>query len=168
MPIHKSLAHLYGHEWKTKTRPRILERDGNRCKFCGKPNHTMIDQATRPGVAMWYLLPVVDPITHESTLHLINNKGEVLSTDAERLPLAKFAPVRVVLTIAHLDHDPTNNADDNLAALCQWCHLHHDTQQHKETRSKRKDAARPVLALLEGGSISDEEATKPRIQESIH
>mgnify|MGYP001397670851 CR=1 FL=1 len=30
---------------------------------------------------------------------------------------------RVVLTVAHLDHDTRNNADDNLRALCQRCHL---------------------------------------------
>jgi len=32
----------------------------------------------------------------------------------------------VVLTVAHLDHDPTHSTDDNLAALCQACHLEHD------------------------------------------
>lgn len=26
---------------------------------------------------------------------------------------------RILLTIAHLDHDPRNCSDDNLAALCQ-------------------------------------------------
>jgi 5-methylcytosine-specific restriction endonuclease McrA len=35
----------------------------------------------------------------------------------------------VVLTIAHLDHDPTNNTWDNLRALCQRCHLRHDLPQ---------------------------------------
>ena len=29
---------------------------------------------------------------------------------------------RALLTVAHLDHDPGNNAEDNLAALCQACH----------------------------------------------
>ena len=33
---------------------------------------------------------------------------------------------RVVLTIAHLDHDPANNDPDNLRALCQMCHNTHD------------------------------------------
>lgn len=28
------------------------------------------------------------------------------------------------LTVHHLDHDKSNNADYNLAALCQRCHLH--------------------------------------------
>ncbi len=27
----------------------------------------------------------------------------------------------VVLTVAHLDHNPANSHDDNLAALCQKC-----------------------------------------------
>lgn len=37
---------------------------------------------------------------------------------------------RVVLTVAHLDHDTTNNHDDNLRALCQRCHLFHDLEHH--------------------------------------
>ena len=40
---------------------------------------------------------------------------------------------KVVLTVAHLDHDPTNNADDNLAALCQLCHNTYDApKRHSE------------------------------------
>lgn len=42
----------------------------------------------------------------------------------------------VVLTIAHLDHDVSNNSDDNLAALCQRCHLTHDAQQHAHSRAR--------------------------------
>lgn len=48
---------------------------------------------------------------------------------------------KVVLTIAHLDHDVSNNDDSNLAALCQRCHLTHDAQQHamnaRQTRAHR-------------------------------
>lgn len=36
----------------------------------------------------------------------------------------------VVLTVAHLDHDTTNNHPDNLRALCQRCHLTHDAKLH--------------------------------------
>lgn len=49
---------------------------------------------------------------------------------------------RVVLTVAHLDHDPTNCADDNLRAWCQRCHLTYDAVHHAknaaETRRKRR------------------------------
>jgi hypothetical protein len=38
-----------------------------------------------------------------------------------------------ILTVHHIDGDPGNNADDNLVALCQVCHLHfqakHDPRQ---------------------------------------
>jgi 5-methylcytosine-specific restriction endonuclease McrA len=46
---------------------------------------------------------------------------------------------------AHLNHDPSDNRDENLAWLCRACHLIHDRLHHKETRSIRKDAARPLL-----------------------
>lgn len=46
---------------------------------------------------------------------------------------------------AHLDHDPSNNADQNLAWLCRACHLHHDAAKHRDTRQRRKDRARPLL-----------------------
>ena len=56
-----------------------------------------------------------------------------------------FHPVtgsRVVLTVAHLDHDTTNNKPDNLRAMCQCCHLTHDAKQHAknaaETRRRRQ------------------------------
>lgn len=42
---------------------------------------------------------------------------------------------RVVLTTAHIDHDPANCEDWNLAALCQRCHLHHDQVQHLHSRA---------------------------------
>lgn len=40
----------------------------------------------------------------------------------------------VVLTVAHLDHDITNNSFFNLAALCQRCHLSYDSKHHSLTR----------------------------------
>jgi hypothetical protein len=45
---------------------------------------------------------------------------------------------RVVLTVAHLDHDLTHNEDENLRALCQPCHLAYDAEHHAETRRKKR------------------------------
>jgi hypothetical protein len=44
----------------------------------------------------------------------------------------------VVLTTAHLDHDPENWDDPRLAALCQGCHLWYDREHHAETRALRR------------------------------
>ena len=49
---------------------------------------------------------------------------------------------KIILTIAHLDHDKNNNDYDNLAALCQKCHLGIDLKHHmanaRETRNRKK------------------------------
>lgn len=51
---------------------------------------------------------------------------------------------KVVLTIAHLDHDAENWSvpDERLAALCQRCHLNYDRPQHLRkaaiTRRRKK------------------------------
>lgn len=42
---------------------------------------------------------------------------------------------KVVLTIAHLDHNPTNNDPRNLRALCQKCHNRYDAKHRAANRS---------------------------------
>jgi tRNA(Ile)-lysidine synthase TilS/MesJ len=46
---------------------------------------------------------------------------------------------KVVLTVAHIDHDKNNNRFENLAALCQKCHLGHDIKQHVFNRKYGRD-----------------------------
>lgn len=45
---------------------------------------------------------------------------------------------RIVITIAHLDHQPENNSPVNLRALCQRCHLGHDRPHHLAVRRARR------------------------------
>ena len=52
--------------------------------------------------------------------------------------------VEVVLTIAHLDHNPTHNEDSNLRAYCQQCHNRHDAQHRAETRRAKKIDPRQI------------------------
>jgi hypothetical protein len=48
---------------------------------------------------------------------------------------------RVVLTVAHLDHDTRNNDLLNLRAMYQRCHLRYDVEHHRrnaaQTRRRR-------------------------------
>ncbi len=50
---------------------------------------------------------------------------------------------RVVLTVAHIDRNRNNNRFDNLAALCQRCHLGHDARQHADSRRFGRAWRRP-------------------------
>jgi hypothetical protein len=149
MPIRPELRHLYrGPAWNA-TRERVLKRAENRCEQCGVPNRKVVMRA-----AGWWAL--ADSL--ESTLHMFGGSKDGRSefqfewhppTGAG--PLISGFPrlicryVGIVLTIAHLNHTPGDDRDENLKALCQWCHLNYDKLHHHETRATRKDAARPLL-----------------------
>jgi len=47
----------------------------------------------------------------------------------------------VVLTIAHLDHQPENCDPTNLRALCQKCHNGYDVRHRRSTRARNRVAA---------------------------
>lgn len=48
---------------------------------------------------------------------------------------------RVVLTVAHLNHQPEDCRPENLRAMCQGCHLAYDAQHHRETAAATRRAA---------------------------
>ena len=56
---------------------------------------------------------------------------------------------RVILTIAHLDHDITNNDYGNLAALCQRCHLRYDSEHHAKNAKATRDRKAGFVDMLE-------------------
>ena len=55
---------------------------------------------------------------------------------------------QVVLTVAHLDHNPQNCADDNLRALCQRCHLRYDARSHAATAALTRQRRRMLSGQL--------------------
>jgi 5-methylcytosine-specific restriction endonuclease McrA len=113
---------------------RIRERDGHRCKWCGVPNGAIIRRLEDPDHYVYY--GQVDELPKD--FRATHPQGRQM--------------VRVVLTVAHLNHDTTDNRDENLAALCNRCHLRHDAQHHAKnaaaTRRRRKiEAGQQELAL---------------------
>lgn len=61
----------------------------------------------------------------------------------DRLP-AKHALGKIILTVAHLNHDTADNRQANLRAFCQRCHLRYDSSHHQRnaaaTRERKKAA----------------------------
>jgi len=67
---------------------------------------------------------------------------------SEALNLDGYKATKVILTVAHLDHDKTNNEPTNLAALCQRDHLLHDIRYHAANRKYgRKHKGKHQLKL---------------------
>ncbi len=56
---------------------------------------------------------------------------------------------KVVLTVMHLDHDPTHNDDDNLMAGCQKCHNRYDAPMRRRGMKERLRAPWAVADLFE-------------------
>ncbi len=58
-------------------------------------------------------------------------------------------PCRVVLTVAHLDHDP-KNPQARLAVLCAACHIRYDTGRDQRGKKRANmQRARGQLVLFE-------------------
>jgi 5-methylcytosine-specific restriction endonuclease McrA len=97
-------------------RAEVLEHAGNKCEKCGVPNHEWIERYS------------------DGKWSRALGCGEAVES------------VYIILTIAHLDHAPTNNGVSgnrpNLAALCQRCHNRHDHKTRMkhaaETRRNKK------------------------------
>jgi hypothetical protein len=124
----------YPADWN-EIRQRILERAGNKCERCGVPNYSV---GARDKNGEWW---------DEKSIHNMNSDcGWALWPDG-------FPPmIKVVLTVAHLNHDPQDNRDENLAALCQRDHLGHDIRLHTYNAARtraRKAGQAEMITLLE-------------------
>lgn len=58
--------------------------------------------------------------------------------------------VKIVLTVAHLDHQPENNDRTNLRALCQRCHLTYDAAHHARNAAATRRGRRAAGDLFGG------------------
>lgn len=74
---------------------------------------------------------------------------------------------KVVLTIAHMDHDKTNNSLENLRALCQRCHLRHDIGQHVANRKYGRYWKRDQLSLFNGAPTNTYWRRSPRGSDGV-
>ncbi len=61
---------------------------------------------------------------------------------------AKWARGWIVLTVAHLDHQPEHNDLANLRHMCQRCHLRYDVKHHAETKQRTRETATGQINML--------------------
>ena len=124
MPINYS---KYPLNWKTEIVPRILKKANNKCELCGLENHSTIYTLS---------LYVRSATNGKYGFRSIwfRHKDDAL----RHVQLGIFSPKRVILAIAHLDHDETNHnvAYDRLAALCQICHCNYDIDEKYKRKRK--------------------------------
>jgi hypothetical protein len=120
----------YPSNWKTEIRPAILDRAKNCCEFCNVPNGMLIIRGEWCGVECYQDFENGSIFNANTSEHIGDDYvGEVHPSNQL---------IKIVLTIAHLDHDINNNDNSNLKALCQRCHNRYDSGNRKTNRKKNK------------------------------
>lgn len=128
----------YDPDWKS-IRGRILDRACNRCEQCGLHNYA-VGYRDKKG----RFIPNSGTFSCDASGRGKRSNGKPLSYSEAKAFADQYNEsneyknkyIVIVLTIAHLDHDIKNNADNNLKALCQRCHLRYDRDQHKRSRRR--------------------------------
>jgi hypothetical protein len=132
-PIRRSERPRYPKDWPA-IRARILERADGRCEFlcadgtrCNAPDGELVFRS-RANLEEWRSANGADLGEGDPTC-----RGVV-----------------IVLTIAHLNHQPEDCRDENLRAGCQLHHLRHDAAQHRQTAAWTRRAQKRNGELFHG------------------
>lgn len=124
MPIKPENRARYPVDWPA-IRERILQRASNCCEHpdCGARNYDVGYWRKQMGRFVWF--EQVRGL--RSWREASQRAAELYFAAGEEGP----RPTVIVLTIAHLDHQPENCDPANLRALCQRHHLAHDHDHHR-------------------------------------
>lgn len=127
MPIKPENRKLYPPNWPEISRRIRLGRANNLCEVCGVRNYSVgyrIDgkffRLSEP--------PYNHPAGFSDFMAAIELTWDY-NDCCDQDPKA----IVILLTVAHLDHDPANCADNNLLAMCQRCHNIYDRPHRNET-----------------------------------
>jgi hypothetical protein len=137
VPIRPELRWLYPIDWPILSRIIRFGRAHGRCEQCSRPHARGLLQLED---GRW-----LDP---ERGIWRDDAGFEAAWPDLEGLARARERSV--ILGVAHLDHDPTNNRPNNLRALCQRCHLRHDRPEHLRRRRLHQQARKALGDLFTG------------------
>lgn len=128
----------YPPNWTTEIVPAILARAGNCCEECGLPKYSTV----------W---AVNFDIKNDQGRYVKRSIWFRVHADAKRECKGdehRCKEVRIVLTVAHLDHDENNHEvePDRLKALCQSCHLRYDAKEKfRRLKAKWAESAPKLL-----------------------
>jgi len=142
MPIRESEKSRYPANWG-EISSQVKAEAGYRCEQCGAEHGHVILRGKHDGRWAWR---DVNASVYENSRDAIT--GEEIP-DGVWDTFEKDRLVRVILTVAHLDHVPENVERSNLKALCQRCHLSYDAAHHAANAAATRRARRAVGDLFD-------------------
>ena len=142
MPIRHENKSRYPTDWPTISR-RVRDEAGNVCEQCGVLNHAMIYRGKHGEAPAWrYANDTVFECSRCAT-----TGAEMRGTCWDDFD-KRGGTVKVVLTVAHLDHQPENCTSENLRAWCQRCHNAYDAPMRRTGIKLRAKAQLAVADLF--------------------
>lgn len=128
-PIRPDQRGRYPANWPAISELVRFRRAGGRCECTGECGHNHRAELDEN--------PAAD-LVGDTDAELAEVFGDLTRCLAEHGRPHPVTDSRVVLTTAHLDHQPENCDMANLRAMCQRCHLAYDREHHAETRAASK------------------------------
>lgn len=122
MPIRKEERDRYPANWRAISDRIRFERAGGRCECHGECGRQHVRSIRR----------------HDRTTGELEPVGQDFRCTASHGMRHPVTCSKVVLTVAHLNHQPEDCRDDNLRAFCQRCHLAYDRDHHAKVRESRR------------------------------
>lgn len=123
----------------------VKKAAGWKCEWCDAPHRAVI---IRDDPSNSYAWRKVETVMELENLYPEPEYVPVNTAFMKWPKLREHGLTRIIITTAHLDRNTKNNDRENLAALCQRCHLSHDALQHLANRKYgRKHAADHQLKL---------------------
>lgn len=135
MPMYRS---RYPKNWDAIALT-VKRAAGWRCQECGKP-------CMEPGER---LIDLESRMLNDGEWETWHPELEDEVHDDELGVVFVPKPVRFVLTVAHLDQNPSNNDPGNLKALCSVCHLRHDAPFRKTNSLAKRERQGQLLLEVE-------------------
>lgn len=140
MPIKPENRHRYPPDWP-QVRDRILQRAGYRCEHPGCC-------ARQYSVGWWVLEGVAQAGPWRWVAAWGQNDNPRTYAEAREVAAELYhsrseeglKPIVIVLTVAHLNHQPEDCDDENLRAMCQRHHLAHDQEHHRASAQATRRA----------------------------
>lgn len=120
---------LYPANWE-EIRARVLRRAQNRCEWCGVKNG---GYGYRDDEGNFVYL--TDDLKDLGGLGRGDRVVDFVTDKWRKI-------IRIVLTCAHLDQDPSVADERRIVAICQKCHLDYDRPLHIENARKTRDRKR--------------------------
>ena len=145
MPVKPENKARYPKDWPTIAE-EVKAAAGWRCEQCGAEHGEIVERGLDAGIKVFRRagMSAYCPSINAETGEPIQGTG-----------IDTFEPIRatrIIITVAHLDHQPENVERNNLRALCQRCqrcHLAYDSRHHAVNAAKTRHRGRAARDFFE-------------------